>query len=119
MAKETTTALSAHARAVIDASLKQYPADRRESAVLAALREVQHENHGYLTTALMDAVAAYLGMPPIAIYEVVSFYSMIETEPVVPESMIGVTTLVVAETVGVVTLVVAVNVVTVSAFVPL
>jgi len=48
--------------------------------VLAALREVQHENQGYLTTELMDAVAEYLDMVPIAVYEVASFYSMLETE---------------------------------------
>ncbi|MCB1778507.1 MAG: NAD(P)H-dependent oxidoreductase subunit E, partial [Candidatus Competibacteraceae bacterium] len=50
--------------------------------VLAALREVQHENGGYLTTELMDAVADYLDMPPIAVYEVASFYSMFELKPV-------------------------------------
>jgi NADH-quinone oxidoreductase subunit E len=82
MAKETTSLLSAHARQVIDAALEKYPAEQKRSAVLAALREVQHENKGYLTTELMDAVAAYLDMPPIAVYEVASFYSMLETEPV-------------------------------------
>ena len=50
--------------------------------MLAALREVQHENGGWLTTELMDAVADYLGMPRIAVYEVASFYSMLETKPV-------------------------------------
>ena len=74
--------LSAHARAEIDHWLTRYPADQKQSAVLAALREVQHENGGYLTTQLMDAVADYLGMPPIAVYEVASFYSMYELKPV-------------------------------------
>jgi len=73
--------LSEHAREVINAWLKKYPADQKRSAVLAALREVQHENRGYLTPELMDAVAAYLGMPKIAVYEVASFYSMLETKP--------------------------------------
>ncbi|MBI4692792.1 MAG: NAD(P)H-dependent oxidoreductase subunit E [Gammaproteobacteria bacterium] len=73
--------LSPHAREVIDASLAKYPADRKQSAVLAALREVQHENDGYLTPAIMDDVADYLGLPRIAVYEVASFYSMFETEP--------------------------------------
>jgi NADH-quinone oxidoreductase subunit E len=50
--------------------------------VLAALREVQHENGGWLSKELMDAVADYLGMPHIAVYEVASFYSMLETKPV-------------------------------------
>ena len=74
--------LSAHARAEIDRWLTRYPPDRKQSAVLAALREAQHENGGYLTTELMDAVADYLDMPPIAVYEVGSFYSMFELKPV-------------------------------------
>ncbi len=74
--------LSAHAREHIDHWLAKYPADRKQSAVLAALREVQHDNNGFLTTELMDAVAEYLDMPPIAVYEVASFYSMLETRPV-------------------------------------
>ncbi|MEN9726049.1 MAG: hypothetical protein RL434_415 [Pseudomonadota bacterium] len=77
-----TSLLSSHARAVIDEWVAKYPEDRKQSAVLAALREVQHENHGFLTTELMDAVAAYLGLPRIAVYEVASFYSMFETRPV-------------------------------------
>lgn len=74
--------LTEHARHVIDGWLKRYPADQRRSAVLAALREVQHENGGYLTVALMDAVAEYLGLAPMAVYEVATFYSMLETRPV-------------------------------------
>ena len=74
--------LSHHAREQIDHWLAKYPADRKQSAVLAALREVQHDNNGFLTTELMDAVAEYLEMPPIAVYEVGSFYSMLETKPV-------------------------------------
>ena len=73
--------LSAHTREVIDHWIKKYPADRKQSAVLAALCEAQHENNGYLTIALMDTVADYLGMPRIAVYEVASFYSMLETKP--------------------------------------
>lgn len=74
--------LSAHTRKLIDAEIAKYPVDRKQSAILAALREVQHENHGYLTLELMDAVAAYLEMPKIAVYEVATFYSMLETRPV-------------------------------------
>jgi NADH-quinone oxidoreductase subunit E len=74
--------LSHHARQVIDAWVAKYPPERKQSALLAALREVQHENGGYLTTELLDAVAAYLGLPPIAVYEVASFYSMLELKPV-------------------------------------
>ena len=82
MTETTTTTLSEHARHEIDAWLKKYPPDQKQSAVLAALREVQHENKGYLTVPLMDAVADYLGMARIAVYEVASFYSMLETQPV-------------------------------------
>jgi len=82
MSARKSDLLSAHARAEIDHWLTRYPPDRKQSAVLAALREVQHENGGYLTTELMDAVADYLDMPPIAVYEVASFYSMFELQPV-------------------------------------
>ena len=50
--------------------------------MLAALREVQHENGGYLSAELMDAVAVYLELPKIWVYEAASFYSMFELEPV-------------------------------------
>jgi len=81
MSESAHGALSAHAREVIDHWIAKYPPERKQSAVLAALREAQHENQGFLTTALMDAVADYLGMPRIAVYEVASFYSMYETKP--------------------------------------
>lgn len=74
--------LSAHTREVIDGWVARFPAGRKRSAVLSALREVQHENKGYLTIALMDAVAEYLELPKIAVYEVATFYSMLETNPV-------------------------------------
>jgi len=73
--------LSQHARDAIDAALAKYPADRKRSAVLTALHEAQHDNHGHLTSELMDAVAEHLGLPPIQVYEVASFYSMFETKP--------------------------------------
>jgi len=79
---ETTPQLSEHAKAEIDRWIKKYPEGRQRSAVLAALREVQHENQGFLTTGLMDAVAEYLDLAPIEVYEVASFYSMLETRPV-------------------------------------
>ena len=82
MSEIQKTILSDHAREEIDRWLAKYPPDRKRSAVLAALREVQHENQGYLTVELMDAVADYLELPRIAVYEVASFYSMLETEPV-------------------------------------
>jgi NADH-quinone oxidoreductase subunit E len=74
--------LSQHIREDIDHWLQKFPADRRRSAVLAALRAAQHENNGFLTRELMDAIAEYIGLPPIQVYEVATFYSMFETKPV-------------------------------------
>jgi NADH-quinone oxidoreductase subunit E len=74
--------LSDHVREEIDHWVKKFPPDRKRSAVIAALHAVQHENHGFLTAELMDAVAQYLGLPNIQVYEVASFYSMFETKPV-------------------------------------
>ena len=74
--------LSEHVREEIDHWVAKFPADRKRSAIIGSLHAVQHENHGYLTAELMDAVAEYLGLPNIQIYEVASFYSMFETKPV-------------------------------------
>lgn len=74
--------LSAHVREEIDRWIAKFPKGRQRSAVIAALHAVQHENHGYLTAPLMDAVAAYLDIPAIQVYEVAAFYSMFETKPV-------------------------------------
>lgn len=65
----------------IDNWIAKYPAEEKQSAVMAALRIVQEEK-GYLTPELMDAVAEYLNMPPIAVYEVATFYTMYEQEPI-------------------------------------
>ncbi len=82
MSQNKHAVLSEHACHEIDRWVAKYPPERKQSAVLAALREVQHENGGYLTNELMDAVADYLGLPAIAVYEVASFYSMYELKPV-------------------------------------
>ena len=74
--------LPLHVREEIDRWVEKFPPDRKRSAVLSALHAAQHENKGFLTTDLMDAVAAYLGLAPIHVYEVASFYSMFETKPV-------------------------------------
>jgi NADH-quinone oxidoreductase subunit E len=74
--------LSAHVREEIDRWVAKFPPDRKRSAVISALHAAQHENHGFLTPALMDAVAGYLGLPPILVYEIATFYSMFETKPV-------------------------------------
>ena len=77
---DTGEALSAHVREEIEHWLTKFPVDRKRSAVIAALHAVQHEK-GHLPQASMDAVAGYLGIPPIQVYEVASFYSMFETRP--------------------------------------
>jgi len=82
MENSTQHALSEHVRRQIDHWLAKYPADQKQSAVIAALHLVQEDNNGWLTTELMDAVADYLGMPKVAVYEVASFYSMYELKPV-------------------------------------
>ncbi|MGL5742394.1 MAG: NADH-quinone oxidoreductase subunit NuoE [Legionella sp.] len=61
----------------IDHWIAKYPKDQKQSAVMSTLRIVQEE-HGHLNTELMDAVADYLDMPNIAVYEVSSFYTMYE-----------------------------------------
>ena len=79
---ESENILSKHTLEEIDGWLKRYPADKKKSAVLAALSAAQHQNNGFLTTELMDAVAAYLELSKIEVYEVASFYSMYELNPV-------------------------------------
>ena len=74
--------LSEHVREEIDRWVAKFPPDRKRSAIISALHAVQHENQGFLTSALMDAVADYLGLHPILVYEVATFYSMFETKPV-------------------------------------
>jgi NADH-quinone oxidoreductase subunit E len=69
-------------RAEIDRWIAKYPPEWKQSAVMGALMVVQDSNSGWLTTALMDQVAAYLDMPSIAVYEVATFYSMYELKPV-------------------------------------
>ncbi len=69
-------------RKEIDVWIAKYPSDQKKSAVMAALRIVQENNKGYLTNELMDAIAEYLAMRPISVYEVASFYSMYELQPV-------------------------------------
>ena len=76
------TELSTHAREEIDELLSHFPSDHKKSALLGALNVVQHENKGYLTEELMSAVADYLSLAKIEVYEVASFYSMYELKPV-------------------------------------
>jgi len=72
--------LSDVAKQKIDREIAKFPADQKQSAVMAALAIVQDEN-GWLPNALMDEVAHYLGMPSIAVYEVATFYNMYNLKP--------------------------------------
>jgi NADH-quinone oxidoreductase subunit E len=73
--------LSEASRARIDREVAKYPADQKQSAVMSALAIAQDE-HGWLSTEVMDAVARHLGMAPVAVYEVASFYAMYNLAPI-------------------------------------
>ena len=72
--------LSASSRQKIDREIAKYPADQKQSAVMAALIVAQDEK-GWLSTETMDFVAGYLGMAPVAVYEVATFYNMYNLQP--------------------------------------
>lgn len=74
--------LSQHVRDEIERWKLRFPEGHRRSAVIGALHAVQHENGGYLTPELMDAVADYLELRRAEVYEVANFYSMFQTVPV-------------------------------------
>ncbi|MDJ0794816.1 MAG: NAD(P)H-dependent oxidoreductase subunit E [Woeseiaceae bacterium] len=73
--------LSTHVREEIDTWKLRFPENRQRSAVIRALHLVQHENKGFLTAEQMNAVADYLDLPTIQVYEVATFYSMFQTKP--------------------------------------
>lgn len=75
------TMLSQDALQKIDREIAKYPADQKQSAVMAALAIAQMEK-GWLSTETMEEVARYLGMAPVAVYEVASFYNMYDLAPV-------------------------------------
>ena len=64
----------------IEREVAKYPSDQKQSAVMSALAIAQDE-HGWLPPEVMDAVAKQLGMPPVAVYEVASFYAMYNLKP--------------------------------------
>ncbi len=65
----------------IDQAIAKYPADQKQSAVMAALTVAQDEK-GWLSSETMEFVAHYLGMPPVAVFEVATFYNMYDLAPV-------------------------------------
>jgi NADH-quinone oxidoreductase subunit E len=82
MTKKSQVTLLAATRAEIDKWLLKYPEDQKRSAILEALRLAQQQNGGWLNEELMNAVADYLGLPHISVYEVATFYSMYNLKPV-------------------------------------
>jgi NADH-quinone oxidoreductase subunit E len=74
-------ALTDATRALFDREVAKYPADQKQSAVMACLSVVQHQQ-GHVSQEAEAAVAAHLGMPPIAVHEVTTFYNMYNQEPV-------------------------------------
>lgn len=78
----TIELLSPAIKAEIDKWAAKYPPEQRRSAVLSALTIVQEANGGWLSEELLEAVADYLGMPRIAVFEVATFYTMFELKPI-------------------------------------
>ena len=77
----TVSLISDVSKRRIDREVAKFPADQKQSAVMAALAVAQ-DQHGWLSSAVMDDVAKYLGMPTIAVYEVATFYNMYNLKPV-------------------------------------
>ena len=77
-----TVVLTENVKEKIDAWVRKFPIGKHRSAIIGSLHAVQEHNKGYLTPELMDAVADYLGLQRIYVYEVATFYSMFQTEPV-------------------------------------
>ncbi|MFC3195610.1 NADH-quinone oxidoreductase subunit NuoE [Marinicella sediminis] len=73
--------LTGETRAHIDEWLSKYPHDQRRSAVIGALHAAQDQNGGWLSQEIMQAVAQYLEIPPVWVYEAANFYSMFFTKP--------------------------------------
>jgi len=78
----TPVKLSARAVKRIEELKSRFPEGRKKSALLTILHEVQDENDNWLSVAAMDKVAEILGILPIEVYEVVSFYTMYNQKPV-------------------------------------
>ena len=73
--------LSEQAYQKIDRELAKFPGDQRQSAIMASLAIAQEEK-GWLATDIIEDVANYIGVPPIAVQEVATFYNMFDVKPV-------------------------------------
>ena len=79
--EKNVSILSAESLRKIDSEIAKYPVDQRQSAVMAALVIAQDEK-GWLAPEAIEFVANYLGMPPVAVYEVATFYNMYNLKPI-------------------------------------
>jgi len=77
-----TFTFSAEVREVADKIIARYPPGRQASAVMPLLDLAQRQSGGWLPRAGMDHVASILEMAPIRVYEVATFYTMYQLEPV-------------------------------------
>src|SRR5690606_35454560 len=77
---ETRRLLSEKSYARIDRELKKFPSERKRSVVIAALAIAQDEI-GWVSKEVIEDIATYLDLPPVAIYEVASFYTLFNTKP--------------------------------------
>ena len=67
---------------LIDNVLQKFPEDRKKSAIIESLLILQHHNNGYVTKEIIHELSKYLSVSEIEIYEVATFYTMINTKPV-------------------------------------
>lgn len=77
----TPITLTDEVKRAIDEWVLKFPADKKQSALLAALHIAQDHNQGYLSVPVMNAVTTYLEIPAITAYEAATFYSMYDLEP--------------------------------------
>ena len=89
MSASTTThhLLSQASLDAIERECRKYPPEQRQSAVMSALRIAQ-DQHGWLSNELMEEVATYLGMPPVWVYEVATFYNMYNLKPLAKHKVV-------------------------------
>lgn len=79
---DTAVMLSEETLKSIDHWVAKFPPEHKRSALIQSLMAAQEQNGGWLNRELIEAVAEYLGLPPVWAFEVASFYSMFHQDPV-------------------------------------
>lgn len=74
--------LSDEVKTKINHWLEKYPPEQKRSALIPALHIVQDTHQGWLSEAALEAVADYLGLPKVEVFEVVTFYTMFNLKPI-------------------------------------